>query len=96
MSDGLEFDITLEGSLEDMGYQLAGSIEFFEHPETGEGAYSIEFFEHPETGEGAYRALIYTTEREMKLEDDDHYTEGQQMVVIAQDLLEEYLTRTVH
>jgi hypothetical protein len=81
MSDGLEFDITLEGSLEDMGYQLAGSIEFFEHPETGEGA---------------YRALIYTTDREGNLEDDDHYTEGQQMVVIAQDLLEEYLTRTVH
>jgi len=77
----LEFEIDLEPDLESMGYEMAGQIEFYEHPETGEGA---------------YRSVLVTTSREDKLKADQDYTEAQQMVLITQALLEEYITSERH
>ncbi len=79
--DGLDFDVELIPDFESMGYELAGSIEFYENPETGEGA---------------YRSMLFTTTLENNLEKDQDYTVGQTLVMVTQTMLEEYLTREAH
>ena len=77
----LDFEVELTPDFESMGYELAGSIEFYENPDTGEGA---------------YRAMLFTTTLEDHLEKDQDYTTGQTLVMVTQSMLEEYLTREVH
>jgi hypothetical protein len=77
----LDFEVNLNPDFESMGYELAGSIEFYENPESGEGA---------------YRALLFSTTLENELEKEEDYTLGQTLVMVTQSMLEEYLTREVH
>jgi len=56
-----------------MGYELAGSIEFYENPQTGEGA---------------YKSMIFTTTMENELPANQDYTTGQTLVLVAQTMLE--------
>jgi len=79
--NGLDFEVDFNPDFESMGYEMAGVIEFYEHPDTGEGA---------------FKAMLYKTSQEVNLESDEDHTNGQLMVLIAQELLEEYLNREVH
>ena len=71
-----DIEIDFNADLEGMGYELAGSIEFYENPETGLGA---------------FRSLLFNTTLENNLEADKDYTTGQELVLVAQSMLEEYL-----
>jgi len=76
----LDFEVDLVPDFDTMGYELAGVIEFYEQPDTGEGA---------------YRVMLRATERYKDLEPDDPYTEGHLMALIAHKLLDEYLNSEV-
>jgi hypothetical protein len=76
-----EIEIDFNADLEGMGYELAGSIEFYENPETGLGA---------------FRSLLFNTTLENNLESDKDYTTGQELVLVAQSMLEEYLDSEKH
>ena len=76
-----KFDSEINPEFEDMGYELAGAIEFYENPKTGKGA---------------FKAVLYRTSQEDNLEPDKDYTDGQIMVLVTQKLLEEYINREVH
>lgn len=76
-----EIDVDFNPDFEAMGYELAGSIEFYENPETGEGA---------------YRSMLFTTTMENELNPEQDYTTGQVLVLVTQKMLEEYLTSEVH
>lgn len=75
----IPFEIGVD--FEEMGYELAGAIEFYENPETKECA---------------YRAVMFTTKMEGELEEGEEYTDGQGMVLVTQTMLEEYLTSERH
>ena len=81
INDNEEFDIDFNPDFEAIGYELAGSIEFYENPETGEGA---------------YRSMLYTTTMENELTAEQDYTTGQVLVLVTQKMIEEYLTSEVH
>jgi len=76
-----EIEIDFNADLEGMGYELAGSIEFYENPETGLGA---------------FRSLLFNTTLENNLESDRDYTTGQELVLVTQGMLEEYLNSEKH
>lgn len=76
-----ELDVEFNPDFESIGYEMAGAIEFYENPETGEGAFKV---------------MIYRTTQEDNLEPDKDYTNGQMMVLVTQELLEEYINREVH
>ena len=76
-----EIEIDFNADLEGMGYELAGSIEFYENPETGLGA---------------FRSLLFNTTLENNLESDKDYTTGQELVLVTQSMLEEYLNSEKH
>mgnify|MGYP006980726527 CR=1 FL=1 len=76
-----EIEVDFNSDFESMGYELAGSIEFYENPQTGEGA---------------YKSMIFTTTMENELPANQDYTTGQTLVLVAQTMLEEYLTSEVH
>jgi hypothetical protein len=76
-----EIEIDFNADLEGMGYELAGSIEFYENPETGLGA---------------FRSLLFNTTLENNLESDKDYTTGQELVLVTQSMLEEYLSSEKH
>lgn len=80
-NSGLDFDIELIPDFESMGYELAGTIEFYENPETKECA---------------YRSLIWSTTMEDNLAPDKDFTEGQSLLMIVQEMLEEYITSERH
>lgn len=67
--------------LEAEGFELAGVMEFYENPETGEGK---------------YRSVIFTTSMEKLLEEDEEYTDGQKMLLVALTMFEDYLNREAH
>jgi hypothetical protein len=71
-----EIEIDFNADLEGMGYELAGSIEFYENPETGLGA---------------FRSLLFNTTLESSLEEGEDYTTGQELVLVTQAMLEQYL-----
>jgi len=81
IDEGLDFDVDFNPDMEAMGYELAGVIEFYENPETGLGA---------------YRSLLFTTTLEENLEKDKDYTTGQELVLVTQTMLDEYLTSEKH
>lgn len=76
IDENLEFDVEFNPDLEAMGYELAGTIEFYENPKTGLGA---------------YRSLLFTTTMEDNLEADQDFTTGQELVLVTQAMLDEYL-----
>jgi len=76
-----DIEIDFNADLEGMGYELAGSIEFYENPETGLGA---------------FRSLLFNTTLENNLESDKDYTTGQELVLVTQSMLEEYLSSEKH
>mgnify|MGYP007117114697 FL=1 len=76
-----EIEIDFNADLEGMGYELAGCIEFYENPETGLGA---------------FRSLLFNTTLENNLESDKDYTTGQELVLVTQSMLEEYLSSEKH
>jgi hypothetical protein len=76
-----DIEIDFNADLEGMGYELAGSIEFYENPETGLGA---------------FRSLLFNTTLENNLEADKDYTTGQELVLVTQGMLEEYLNSEKH
>jgi hypothetical protein len=76
-----QIDVEFNPDFEEMGYELAGSIEFYENPETGEGA---------------YKSMLFTTTMENELNANQDYTTGQTLVLVAQSMLEEYLTSETH
>jgi hypothetical protein len=76
-----DIEIDFNADLEGMGYELAGSIEFYENPETGLGA---------------FRSLLFNTTLENNLEADKDYTTGQELVLVTQSMLEEYLNSEKH
>jgi len=76
-----DIEIDFNADLEGMGYELAGSIEFYENPETGLGA---------------FRSLLFNTTLENNLESDKDYTTGQELVLVTQSMLEEYLDSEKH
>ena len=75
------FDVDPSTDFEEAGYELAGVIEFYEHPEEGLGA---------------YKSMMFETSLGSTIEEDDVYTDGQTLLLITQTLLEEYLNREVH
>ena len=76
-----DIEIDFNADLEGMGYELAGSIEFYENPETGLGA---------------FRSLLFNTTLENNLEADKDYTTGQELVLVTQGMLEDYLNSEKH
>jgi len=81
IDDNLEFDVDFNPDMESMGYELAGTIEFYENPETGLGA---------------YRSLLFNTTLEENLDPDKDYTTGQELVLVTQAMLDEYLSSEKH
>ena len=81
MSENTDIEIDFNADLEGMGYELAGTIEFYENPETGLGA---------------FRSLLFNTTLEENLEADKDYTTGQELVLISQAMLEVYLDSEKH
>lgn len=67
--------------IEAEGFELAGVMEFYENPETGEGK---------------YRSVLFTTSMEKELEDGEEYTDGQKMLLVALTMFEDYLNREEH
>ena len=76
-----EIEIDFNADLEGMGYELAGSIEFYENPETGLGA---------------FRSLLFSTTLESNLEEGEDYTTGKELVLVTQAMLEQYLDSEKH
>jgi len=66
----------ITADFESMGYQLAGSIEFYDCPETG----TI-----------AFRSVAFSNDAVVNLQDQETMTGGQQALLIAQGLFEDYL-----
>jgi hypothetical protein len=82
MSDNsLDFDIDLTPDFEKIGYKMVGSIEFYENEDTGEGG---------------YKAILYPSSRQDDSNEENGYSEGQTMVLVAQALIEDYIEREVH
>ena len=81
IDENLDFDVDFNPDMEAMGYELAGVIEFYENPETGLGA---------------FRSLLFNTTLEENLEADKDYTTGQELVLISQAMLEDYLDSEKH
>lgn len=67
--------------LEADGFELAGVMEFYENPETGEGK---------------YRSVLFTTSMEKELENEEEYTDGQKMLLVTLTMFEDYLNREAH
>lgn len=74
-------DIEDTADFEAEGYELAGVIEFYEHPSEDVGA---------------YKCMMFTTTMESNLESEDEFTSAQTLLLVTNELLEEYLLREVH
>lgn len=79
--NNLDFEVDMNPDFESMGYEMSGAIEFYEHPETGEGA---------------YRVMLFSTTMEQNLKPDEDHTVGQILTLVTQEMLTEYIERDVH
>jgi hypothetical protein len=71
----------ITADFESMGYQLAGTLEFYDNPETGLCA---------------FRSMSFVNDREKSLELGEENTEGQKALLTAQALFEEYINSEHH
>jgi len=74
-------DAAISADFEAMGYQLAGTMEFYDNPETGECA---------------FRTVAFVTDSNKNLEEGETETEGQKALLITQALFEDYLETRKH
>lgn len=72
---------SISADFEAMGYQLAGTIEFYDNPETGDCA---------------FRTVAFVNDTNKNLEEGETETEGQRSLLVAQALFEDYLDKRKH